>query len=606
MSRTERARATLRTHWVLSIGLSLILLQTGYRVWATLNAYYHYDDFNFISRMINEGPGIDVAARQYSGHIMPGGMYLTWLLQTLAPYGFWLVASVLCGMQLLAALLLLRLLVRMFGVRPGILPPLALYLFNPITMPVAIWWAAGVNQLPMHIAFFGALASHVQYLRSRRIRHALLACTWILGGLLFFEKTLLVFGALAFLTLAYFATGGLGSRLLHILQRYGAGIAVYVTSGAAYLALYVRFGLTFEPERATNDYLLDVISNMSLEAYAPTLLGGPLRWWELEQWALPTPGDLVVWTSVAIIAVFIRELAKTRLRALRALWLVAFFLTSNILLVLAGRASFVGALISLDFRYQGEMAAVTAVALACATLPLLGAPEAVEPKRPSEFLDHPRRVALASTVVAALGLISSTQYALHWNSSAPARDYVPALLRQLESAETPVPLVDNPVPADMVWELAYPDNTISHLFRQFDEKTGFPSTATDHLGMVDADGVVRPVAVPPVRVAVDGDVPGCGHRVSGKPVTIPLDGPAGFGGWWVRIGYLSSGASPVQITMGKTTRRSTVQRGLHALYLKGPEGDFDSITISGLEGRVNLCTDDVAVGRPTPLRGAKP
>ena len=62
-------------------------------------------------------------------------------------------------------------LVRLFGVRPGIPPPLCVYLFGSISAPVAIWWAAGVNQLPMQAALFWSIACFVPYLRTHRVRH---------------------------------------------------------------------------------------------------------------------------------------------------------------------------------------------------------------------------------------------------------------------------------------------------------------------------------------------------------------------------------------------------------------------------------------------------
>jgi hypothetical protein len=83
-------------------------------------------------------------------------------------------------------------------------------------------------------------------------------------------------------------------------------------------------------------------------------------------------------------------------------------------------------------------------------------------------------------------------------------------------------------------------------------------------------------------------------------VEIDLDGPLVGGGWWVRIGYLSSGPSPVKISAGGLSHATTVEAGLHAVYvLAGP--DFGSVTVSGLAAGVTLCTDDVTVGPIGPL-----
>ena len=56
---------------------AMIVAQLAFRAWATYGSWFHYDDFNFMSRMMNEGLGLAVAGRQYAGHVMPAGMYLT-------------------------------------------------------------------------------------------------------------------------------------------------------------------------------------------------------------------------------------------------------------------------------------------------------------------------------------------------------------------------------------------------------------------------------------------------------------------------------------------------------------------------------------------------
>ena len=123
--------------------------------------------------------------------------------------------------------------------------------------------------------------------------------------------------------------------------------------------------------------------------------------------------------------------------------------------------------------------------------------------------------------------------------------------------------------------------------------------ATDHLSVIDDQGRIQPVAVTPVREGEDGPDGRCGWRVQQAPVTIPLDGPVAFDGWWVRIGYLSSGDSPVRVTAGSAVHDTTVRAGVHALYVAGGPR-FDSVTIEGLVDGVTLCTDDVTVGRAVP------
>ena len=604
-TRTRLAWRSLRRDRVLQAALAMILAQLAFRAWATYSAWFAYDDFSFISRMLNDGLSPAVAGRPYAGHIMPAGMYLSWLTDQVAPFDFRLPATLLLGMQALADAGLVVLLLRLFGSRRGILVPLALYLWCAISIPLAIWWAAGVNQLPMQVALFWVLACHVAYLQDGRVRHAVAACAWLLAGLAFYEKVLLVLGAVGLVSLCYFATGSVAERLRSLWARFRTGIVMYAALGLVYLVVYVVVGLNFSPSRANNDALAQVATNMVVHAWIPAIVGGPLQWQEIDQFALPAPGAPVILGSLVVVALVAREIHRSRLHSLRAWLLPGFFLLCNIVLVAAGRASFVGAQISLDFRYQGELAAVTAIALGCAVLPIRGAAESASPRGPSELLDHPRRVATLVTAICVLATVSSVQFIEHWNDNPPGKAYFDRLLPALQSRTTPVTLVDAPVPDVIMWPIGYPLNMQSKLLRQYSDHTHFVDVATDHISMIDRNGDIAPAVVDPVRSNVPGPRHGCGYRIRSKPVTVPLSGPLAYGGWWVRIGYLASAASPVRVTAGNATYRTTLQPGVHALYLRGGY-TFDKVRISGLVEDVTVCTDDIAVGRPVPRTEVTP
>src|SRR5215213_7550446 len=130
---------------VLQAALAMVVVQLAFRAWVMYSSWFTGDDFMFISRMINGGTPLQDAVQPHGGHVMPGGLYLSWLSNRITPYDYTINASMLLLLQALASVGLVVLLVRMFGVRPGILPPLALYLFCMTGTPVAIWWAAAVN-----------------------------------------------------------------------------------------------------------------------------------------------------------------------------------------------------------------------------------------------------------------------------------------------------------------------------------------------------------------------------------------------------------------------------------------------------------------------------
>jgi hypothetical protein len=369
-----------------------------------------------------------------------------------------------------------------------------------------------------------------------------------------------------------------------------------------YLSFYAKVGLTFSPSRAGEFPLAPVAGNIVLRGWLTGIFGGPLHWWFLgHPGASATPPDVLVAVCGLLLFLFLRELRRTRSRSFRALWLPGFFLACNVVLVVAGRASYVGALIALDYRYQGELGAVTAVALGCATLPLLGALESAQPRRPSELLDVPARVVVAVSLICVLGLVSSTQYALHWQSGDVSKRYFAALLGDISRLHARTEMIDGTVPGGIMWAAGYPMNTHSHLLPQFASRLSFVTTSTDQLHMVDGRGHIRPVAIAPTRTALPGRG-ACGYEVRDDEVRIPLSGPLLYGGWWVRLGYVSTGDSPVTVRAGGKSHRTTIKSGLHSLYFKAGEENFDSITISGLQGDATLCTDDITVGRPEPVR----
>src|SRR3546814_13574795 len=102
-------------------------------------------------------------------------------------------------------------------------------------------------------------------------------------------------------------------------------------------------------------------------------------------------------------------------------------------------------------------------------------------------------------------------------------------------AERPVPLIDTQVPEFIMWGLAFPANLQSRLLAPYADRVDFRTSAVDTLLIADQDGTLGPVRIPAVRTALPGPREGCGWVIHRRPTEIPPDGPAAFGGWWVRI-----------------------------------------------------------------------
>ncbi|RYP84948.1 hypothetical protein EKO23_14405 [Nocardioides guangzhouensis] len=583
----------------------MIVAQLAFRAWAISGSWFQFDDFAWLS-IVTSADSPRFLLEGYGGHLMPAGFALTWLLREhFDPLDHTPEALVLLGLQALASVGCFRLLRSMFGDRWFTLTCLAVYLFSAVSLPAYLWWAAGINQLPLQVAFFFGLTAHLEYLRSRRRRHAVWAALWLVAGLLFYEKTLLVGLAYVILAFGWFCSGTPLERIRRLWRDYTFGVVLYAVLAIAYVAAYVAFGLNFEPGEANRTPLIPVLSKMVGEAYATGVTGGPLTWTEAGPiGSVADPSQLVVAAAWLFIGLVVYHGWKTRPGSLRAWSLPVTFLLANLLLVTAGRASLVGSIIGLEYRYQTELAAVTAVALGLAFLPLRGAVEGVSEVRhdaAASDLERPAVVALLTVLVSTLALYSSYQFADDWNSDTRSRDYFTSVHDELKSGDEPVPLIDLGVPLDIMWAYRYPENTYSHVFGVYADKTAYPDAATDRIYVFDNDGRLAPAGMTDVRRAKTADGKGCITRIDDQG-TIELDGPVVGQGWWLRLGYSSPEPGIARLTLGDRVVQTRLDGGLHALYVNaGSETPYYDIpmTVAGVDGEV--CITELTIGLPEPV-----
>ena len=413
----------------------------------------------------------------------------------------------------------------------------------------------------------------------------------------------MLYGVFAIIAFAYFTAGDTGSRLRQLWANYRTGVLLHGVMGAGYLALYVAYGLNFDPNGADDHPLAPVAMKLAGTAFATGAVGGPFRWdFPNEIFAIAHPTDVVItlsWIAIAGLAV---HSVHVRSKAKRAGAIIVFALVADIMLVAAGRASFVGPTIALDYRYQTELAGLVALALGLCLMPLVGATEQVEETKPSPFFGNRDRVMAVTAVFVAAAAYSSYLYIDHWQHATQSKTYFTNIEADLKARSDVVPLVDQGVPDFLMWAFAYPENATSHVLRMFEDETTYPKLIADQLFTVDLEGHVRPAVIDVVRRAVPGPTEGCGYRLRPKPVVIPFDGPVVGGGWWLRIGYIANRDSPVTFHVGDASINTQVEPGVHSLYLE-VGGEFESFEVSGLAAGTRVCTDDVTLGLTVPYEG---
>ncbi|HEX2892740.1 MAG TPA: hypothetical protein VHO29_01905 [Marmoricola sp.] len=588
-----------RASAVVWVGCLLVVAQVLLRGWALAGSWFYFDDIAFMSRAMASPITPHYLMESYGGHLMPAAFALIWFLTAHAPWVWWPWAATLLAMQLLAGLGMLRLLRSMFGDRPVVLVLLAGYLSYVFTLSAGVWFAAGINQLPMQIALVFGLHAHLAYLRSGRLRHAVVALAWTGFGLVFYEKTLLLFGIYALVAWGWFSAGSTPERLQQLWERYRPAVIAYGATAAAYLAVYAAYGLDFSPVESGNQRLAPLAWNLVGVAGTTGVVGGPLTWRPLDVGSFANPTEPVQFVSWLVVGSLVYYARQTRTMSARAWSLLVFTLAADVILLASARANIVGPDIALEYRYQTETSAFFVLSLGLAFLPLRGAVVVNEtrPDVPRPY-ERPILVGLACLAVVAASVVSSTRYIHLWQTRNGTESYHANVASTLAAAyrqrHGPVPLADLAIPQTLLWGYRYPENTYSHVFRNLAHEASYPTSSVDSLYRFDDAGRLRPVAVPPTRRM--NSAPQCDAKHPQRRTTVTLDGPVIGGGWWIRMEYNSSQAATVRVRAGDQLHRIQLPSGFHSVYFTA-SGEFTSVDVVR-DTTADVCVTDLVLGFP--------
>lgn len=593
----RQQRASLRHDRLLQTAVLVVVAAVGFRTWVVAHSWFRLDDFYFLERSLGVSPTPSFLLHDHAGHLMPAGFLLAWVNAAIDPLAFWLPATEIIALYALACAGFLRLLLTLFGRRRGILVPLVLFCFSPLLLPATTWFAAGVNQLPVLVAIVWALDAHVHYLRTNRQAWAVRAAVWIGAGLLFSERTLLAYEFLGLVALLYFVEGPLPARLRSLWTTYRPGVELHLSMAGIYAVVYLaRTGADVVRSHGS-DQLLATLGTVVGRAFPPAAVGGPLRWNSVNVFeGLADPSDLVRYGAWALVLFVAAAALTTRHHSKRAWILVATVLFTSSLLLANTRAAVVGADIGLEYRYLTEAGLAWALAVGLAFLPVRDAPVQVTTRSRHWFADDPRKVTAAALLFVALSGWTTLGYMAPDLAKKSSKEYFAHLETSLARQPGPVQLVDLPVPERVTSPFGAPSNFYSHMFRSLD-RISVPRVLTSDPYLVDDGGHLRKSLIKAARLNEPGPEEDCGYRAGGGPVTVPLDGPVIGFGWYVRVGYISTGDSPLTLQAGNDVVHTRVTAGLNAVIFSA-SGPFNSVTISGLSGQVQLCTNDVTVGTP--------
>jgi hypothetical protein len=603
-----------RNRGVVIFGLVLIAAQLVWKSIFISNYFFWQDDFHFLELGLGHSFSWSYVTYVGAGHLFPGVYAIVWVVARIGLYN-WVFASAITVIMLAAAsLAALRLLRTLFGDRPAILVPLLVYLLSPLTMLDDRWWSAGLESLPLQIAIFMALNAQVHYVRTGRFWHAIAAAAWLVFGLAFFEKALILPLVLLAVTSGFLMEGPWPRTIVQCLARYWKSWLLELVILALY-AVVLSQALHTSTAQPTVSGLGQAFSftwELLKNTFVPGALGGPWQWFPTQDasYAASAPPGMLAWLALIVAAAVILASIALRRYAWRA-WaiLAVWLLAADVTPVLLGRAEVLGVGV-LQTRYVSDALPVLVICLGLAFLPLDGQPDVRRrPAIPSGTqIGRLAAAGLAGAFV--IGSVWSVQNLQATTSGTQARIYVENARAAVAEAPAGTVIVDSDVPGTMMLGVFGPYAAASKVIGPMEDATArsrlrwttSPRGSIDHLMIFGADGRLREAVI----YGQTSKPPAAGrqcHPATHGRVVATFTVPSGPRSNVLRVAYLAASAAAgadMTIRYGNTTQRLVIEPGLHSGYLP-IRGSAASVTITSPALR-GLCVGDVQAGAIIPSR----
>lgn len=565
--------------------------------WASLNGYFGQDDFILTYRAAHAAPyDLEYLFQDYSGHLQPGAFLLAWLVTAVAPLNHTVAMLPLLAAHAAVLWLCWRAFVRLFGSRWPVLLPFAIFAASPVVLFPTLWWAYGMQLLPLLLAMFGALHAHLNYLDDGRVKHAVAALAWTVAGLAFYEKAALIPGLLFGVTVLLAPR----DEIAPILRTLRTHRWVWLAHGvliAGFAILYLNLTASQTgTDSVTSRTIVEFAGRSIVDGLLPGMFGGPFAApGGGAAWQTPPPVVRLV-ALMAGVAVVVVSAVRSRRRALLPWLLLAAYLAVDLTLVATTRLGVVGPAVATDPRYLAD---VVPVAVLCATFAFFprGGSDGEPRDEPRRRYEDPqvRLAVVAVTVLIVAGALASfvrLAPALQFHN---ARDYVSTAREAL--AERPgIVLFDGDVPGDIMIDWFIDDAVTSRVVGLVPEDPRFDRAAEE---LYRLDGKGNPELIRELKTtvsAVKGPVPDCGYLVEDGVVRIPLH-RAVPGRQIVRIGYYTADTGPGTVRAGERSHPVRFTDGLHKINVVAT-GPLTEIEVSRSMDIAPLCVTDVQVGVP--------
>jgi hypothetical protein len=603
-----------RNRGVVIFGLILIAAQL---IWKSIfigNYFFWQDDFHFTELALGHSFSWSYLTYVGAGHLFPGVYAIVWVVSRIALYNWGFASAITVIMLGAAGLAALRLLRTLFGDRPAILVPLLIYLICPLTMLDLRWWSTAIELLPLQIAVFMALNAQVHYVRTGRFRHAIAAAVWLVFGLAFFEKAVVLPLLLLGVSSAFLMEGPWPRAIGQCLVRYWKSWVLQVLILAVYAVVLSQslHTSTAQPTVSGVGQTFSFTWALLKNTFVPGALGGPWQWFPTEdaQYAASAPPGTLAWLALIVAAAVILASIALRRYSWRAWALLAGWLAAaDVTPVVLGRVEVLNAgVLALQTRYVSDALPVLVICLGLAFLPPAGQPD-IRRRAGVPAGTQVGRLAAAGLVGAfVIGSVWSVQDLQTTTSGVQTRLYIANARLAVAEAPAHTVVVDSQLPgtimigafgkyADTSRVISPMENTAAKTRIQW---TSSPHGTIDHLMVFGTDGRLHQAVIYGQASAPPATGRRCQPAKHGR-VVATFRVPSGPHSELLRVAYLAdsaAGGGQMTVRYGSSTQQLAIEPGLHSGYLP-IQGSAATVTISSpaIHG---LCVGDVQAGILVP------
>ncbi len=584
------------------MGLAVLVLLTGVWRWWTISHWSWFaDDWIYLYQTREQG-FFAYVFQGYNSHLMPGQFLFTWVMTEWKPLDFGLAATVLTFFAVASLLAWAAAFREIFGEQVQLLLPLLLIALSPLLLMPTVWWASGIQVLPLQL-FMGLsvlfLARYV--LRDQRRRDMGWLLVSFAMGLFFWEKSLLIMIPLVFVGYVLLPEAPVAR-----LRRLARMLVLPVALAACYSVLYLstrRSGAIeiaptqFAPRSFGEwwEFMYDSLRTIGI----PTFAGGPFERMQ-DPWDNYSPATSFTATAIAVSVVALIIVALLARRgSIVAIGLTATYLVVSWGLVLTSDRYVDTLLVAAGTgRYAADAIPVVALSLGLLTTRSRAKSPGTAMRRalPSRVTWWGRLSLQALGCGVAVAIIAGN-VAGWWSAKDNSpRPWVDAIVTDSKRVGEAT-LVNSVPPPNVIHPILFLEHAqISRMLAplelplQFDQPSGRLLIAGSDGHLMEADVTDEAAAS---RASPN---PSCGYLVKpGKSTKIPMTIDLYTFGWGVRLDYFAE--LPTQIVVSTNSKKIplNLSQGLKRVQFKVVDG-IDSLRVSTPAGSPPTCVTQVFIG----------